>query len=468
MHRAEEKPRRWRPIGQDECEQLPETDDRTLLKRFYRHGDDAALAAFVSRHRAWAIAKARDYYAEEAEDVVQTSILRLMDSTPTNGEVTNPLGWWSVIISTSAMDALRKTMRRRRREQESIRLGEPVEEPDVVESVGRTRLLDAVLAEVEALDDQFRGPLLKRYFEGLSYREIAEALDCRPGTVASRLSRGIARLRDGLVRKGVLELSLEGIGGGEAMSDTLKGNREFAARWRDVWFVFHSEDVCGLGHISARLETDGTVSVHKRMDIPLQSDFTGTPESAETRLWFESDLVLADAGSFSWRTFRSTEGATPKAATMAAKRGMMYDEDVVFSFTRTGELSIEAERGEPTLNPNGKGDGPIVPDALLGLYACARPRDRENEWPVRILGFHRDLVGRHWGLIPLSGRYVGRKGLPTGLSHAYEVRLPDSRSFSIWASDNGAFVGFGDERESIVAAEDEATARAFVAARGSQ
>ena len=68
--------------------------------------------------------------------------------------------------------------------------------------------------------------------------------------------------------------------------------------------------------------------------------------------------------------------------------------------------------------------------------------------------------------MPLSGRYVGRKGPPTGLSHAYEVRLPDSigRSFSIWASDDGSFIGFGDEQESYVAAEDEATARAFIEA----
>ena len=67
-----------------------ESDDKTLLMRFYRRGDDDALAAFVSRHRAWLVAKAREYYAEEAEDVVQTSILRLMDSTPTNCE----MAWW--------------------------------------------------------------------------------------------------------------------------------------------------------------------------------------------------------------------------------------------------------------------------------------------------------------------------------------------------------------------------------------
>ena len=449
---------------------MRETDDKTLLKRFYRHGDDGALAAFVSRHRAWAVAKAREYYAEEAEDVVQSSILRLMDSTPTNGEVANPLGWWSVIISTAAMDALRKTMRRRRREQESLRLGEPVEEPDVAESVGHTRLLDAVFGEIEALEDQFRGPLLKRYFEGLSYREIAETLDCRPGTVASRLSRGIARLRDALTRKGILELSSEELEGEETMPDVSKGNREFAARWRDVWIVHHSEGACGLGHISARLESDGTVSVHKRLDIPLDSAFAGAPESAETRLWFETDLVLTDAENFLWRTFRSAEGATPRAAAMMAERDMTYDEEVVFRPTKAGELSIKAKRGEPTLAEKGKGDGPIVPDAFVELYACARPRDRETDWPVRVLAFHRDLEGRHWGMLPLSGRYVGRKGPPTGLNHAYEVRLPDyiGRSFSIWASDDGSFIGFGDEQESYVAAEDEATARAFIAAQRSQ
>ena len=106
-----------------------ESDDKTLLAQFYRDGDDAALAEFVGRHRAWAVAKAREYYAEEAEDVVQTSILRLMDSTPANGEVANPLGWWSVIISTAAMDALRRTMCRRRREQESLRFREAIGEP---------------------------------------------------------------------------------------------------------------------------------------------------------------------------------------------------------------------------------------------------------------------------------------------------------------------------------------------------
>ena len=373
------------PINICECQLLRETDDKTLLKRFYRHGDDDALAAFVGRHRGWAVAKARRYYAEEAEDVVQTSILRLMDSTPTNGEVTNPLGWWGVIISTAAMDALRKTMRRRRREQESLRFGESVGEPvvvDVAESVARTRLLDAVAAEIGALEDHFRGPLMKRYFEGLSYREIAEVLDCKPGTVASRLSRGIARLRDAMVAKGVLEVSSQGQGRDEAMPDTLNGNRACAARWRDVWIVHHSEGARGLGHIQSRLVSDASVLVQWRLDVGGGNDFDDHLEAAEWRLWFECDFAITNAERFSWHSFRTAEGASPKAAETMVKRGMTYDEDVVIAPADAGTLSVRDGRGE-SRHISTEGAGPIVPDILGLLYVCGRPRDLKAEWPLR-------------------------------------------------------------------------------------
>ena len=38
-----------------------------------------------------------------------------------------------------------------------------------------------------------------------------------------------------------------------------------------------------------------------------------------------------------------------------------------------------------------------------------------------IIGFDRSPIGRKWGLIEVAGRYAGRKGLPTGLSHTYEI-----------------------------------------------
>jgi RNA polymerase sigma-70 factor (ECF subfamily) len=50
------------------------------------------------------------------------------------------------------------------------------------------------------LDDVFRAPLALFYQEDLSYQEISEALDLPLGTVKSRLSRGVAQLRELLVK----------------------------------------------------------------------------------------------------------------------------------------------------------------------------------------------------------------------------------------------------------------------------
>ena len=67
-----------------------EVTDHDLLARFYQNDDDSALGVFVERHRDWALTQARRYFFEEAEDIVQLSILRLMDSQPVDGVVTHP------------------------------------------------------------------------------------------------------------------------------------------------------------------------------------------------------------------------------------------------------------------------------------------------------------------------------------------------------------------------------------------
>lgn len=48
----------------------------------------------------------------------------------------------------------------------------------------------AVRAAVSALPPKFRMAVLLRYFDDLSYQQMAKVLRCSMGTVASRLSRG--------------------------------------------------------------------------------------------------------------------------------------------------------------------------------------------------------------------------------------------------------------------------------------
>jgi len=58
----------------------------------------------------------------------------------------------------------------------------------------RTETAEAVRAAISQLKPKFRLPILLKYVEGLSYDEIATAMGCSKGTVASRLNRGHGQL----------------------------------------------------------------------------------------------------------------------------------------------------------------------------------------------------------------------------------------------------------------------------------
>ena len=58
------------------------------------------------------------------------------------------------------------------------------------EDYERAQTANSVRLAVAALPPKFRIAVLLRYFDDLSYEQMAEALHCSMGTVASRLSRG--------------------------------------------------------------------------------------------------------------------------------------------------------------------------------------------------------------------------------------------------------------------------------------
>ena len=70
------------------------------------------------------------------------------------------------------------------------------------EDYANAQMANSVRAAVSVLPPKFRIAVLLRYFEDLSYEQMAKALHCSMGTVASRLSRGHKMLAERL--KGVM------------------------------------------------------------------------------------------------------------------------------------------------------------------------------------------------------------------------------------------------------------------------
>ena len=58
------------------------------------------------------------------------------------------------------------------------------------EDYARAEMANSVRAGIAALPPKFRMAVLLRHFEDFSYEQMAQALNCSMGTVASRLSRG--------------------------------------------------------------------------------------------------------------------------------------------------------------------------------------------------------------------------------------------------------------------------------------
>jgi RNA polymerase sigma-70 factor (ECF subfamily) len=75
-------------------------------------------------------------------------------------------------------------------------------DPEAIALSHETRTaIERALAE---LPEEQRLAITLVDFQELSYEEAAEAMDCAVGTVRSRLARGRARVRDGLLASGNL------------------------------------------------------------------------------------------------------------------------------------------------------------------------------------------------------------------------------------------------------------------------
>ena len=128
----------------------------------------------------------------DAEDLVQEALSRALPRWRRISTVEDPNAYVRRMVVNAHTSTWRKF--RRRESPSSLRPGSATERPGPEESLlvdERQRIWRAC----RTLPSDQRTAVVLRYYEQLEYDEIAALTGVRPGTVRSRVSRGIAALR---------------------------------------------------------------------------------------------------------------------------------------------------------------------------------------------------------------------------------------------------------------------------------
>jgi RNA polymerase sigma factor (sigma-70 family) len=173
--------------------------DRDLLRSYLECRDEAAFAALVERHGPMVLGVCRSVlrHAHDAEDAFQATFLVLARNAQAIRRPDGLASWLHGVAYRVALKARAAAARRQALEQAA-----PAPAPSADDLTwGEVRAI--LHAELAALPERFRGPLVLCYLQGLTQEEAARRLGWPATTVKGRLQRGRNLLRGRLERRGL-------------------------------------------------------------------------------------------------------------------------------------------------------------------------------------------------------------------------------------------------------------------------
>ncbi|HET6251219.1 MAG TPA: sigma-70 family RNA polymerase sigma factor [Tepidisphaeraceae bacterium] len=139
-----------------------------------------------------------------AEDLVQETFLIAWRSIEQVSYGTGFRPWLLSIARTATLDALRRDSRKKRTapgksSADTLTLAiDP--QPGPLQSAEKQEQRQRVLEVLRLLPEEYRQPLMLRYFTGADYDTIGKQLGLTNGSLRGLLNRGMARLKEALDR----------------------------------------------------------------------------------------------------------------------------------------------------------------------------------------------------------------------------------------------------------------------------
>jgi RNA polymerase sigma-70 factor (ECF subfamily) len=173
------------------------SSDQLLVERV-QQGDKSAFDILVGKYQHKIVKLVQRYVRDpdEALDVAQEAFIKAYRALPAFRGDSAFYTWLYRIAINTAKNQLAANKRR------ADDVGFDLQDPDQYELQGRLReedtpegvalseeIRDTVNDAIEALPEDLRTAIVLREVEGMSYEEIASAMDCPVGTVRSRIFR---------------------------------------------------------------------------------------------------------------------------------------------------------------------------------------------------------------------------------------------------------------------------------------
>ena len=188
---------------------MAKRSDEALIAA-HTQGESTAFAELVRRYGDSLLGYLNRISAnrDEAEDLFQETFRRVHENASSYSGKGKFRSWLYAIATNVARDGLRKA----KRQGTMISLNRPKEDcsqggcGDADHAVAEERIADPhqasaleeqkaqVRKAIDRLPERQRNTLILTYYQGLSYNEAAEVLDCSLGTVKSQMYRAVRTL----------------------------------------------------------------------------------------------------------------------------------------------------------------------------------------------------------------------------------------------------------------------------------
>lgn len=185
-------------------------EEKELIIRA-KNGDQDAFGQLVLAHqnKVYTLCVHMVTDREEAADLAQEAFLKAWRNLASFHEKSSFATWMHRLTTNVCLDFLRKQSRRQNisvtvsLDDEETGWTEPADHrQDPQEHLEREEQKQTLARALNELPEPQRRILLMREVAGMSYQEIAEALDADLGTIKSRIARSRERLRKILVHSG--------------------------------------------------------------------------------------------------------------------------------------------------------------------------------------------------------------------------------------------------------------------------